>query len=58
VAAGDKVSEGDGLVIISSMKMESTVEAESDGIVEEVYVNPGQAIEAGHIMLKLALKEE
>ncbi len=58
VASGDKVSEGDGLVIISSMKMESTVEAESDGIVEEVYVNPGQAIEAGHIMLKLALKEE
>ena len=58
VAAGDKVSEGDGLVIISSMKMESTVEAESDGLVDEVYVTSGQAIEAGHVMLKLTLKED
>lgn len=58
VSEGDKVSEGDALVIMSSMKMESTVEAESDGIVAEVYVTNGQAIEAGHVMLKVALKEE
>ena len=40
------------------MKMESIIEAESDGIVDEVYVISGQAIEAGQVMLKVALKEE
>ena len=58
VAEGDEVNLGDPLVIISSMKMESTIEAETDGTVEEVYVNDSQTIEAGHIMLKLAVKEE
>ncbi len=58
VAEGDEVNLGDPLVIISSMKMESTIEAETDGTVEEVYVKDSQTIEAGHIMLKLAVKEE
>ena len=58
VAEGQEVHVGDPLVIISSMKMESTIEAETDGIVEDVYVADNQTIEAGHVMLKLAVKEE
>jgi len=58
VIEGQEVHIGDPLVIISSMKMESTIAAESDGTVEDVYVTDNQTIEAGHIMLKLAVNEE
>ena len=58
VEEGQVVSTGDALVIISSMKMESTIEAETDGVVEEIYVADNQAIEAGHIMLKIKVKED
>ncbi len=58
VEEGQVISTGDALVIISSMKMESTIEADTDGVVEEVYVTDNQAIEAGHIMLKIKIKED
>lgn len=53
VKEGQKVSSGDGLVILSSMKMESTIEASEDGIVEEVYAEAGKNVEAGFLLLKL-----
>ena len=53
VEAGQKVKSGDGLIVITSMKMENTIEASEDGSVEEVYVEAGQNVEAGHLMLKI-----
>jgi len=51
--AGDKVQSGQGLVILSSMKMENTIEATEDGIIEEVYVSEGENIEAGTLLIKM-----
>jgi len=54
VKQGDKVKSGDGLIILSSMKMESTIEAFEDGVVEEVYVEPKKFVEAETMLVKIS----
>ncbi len=53
VKEGQEVKSGDGLVIISSMKMENTIEATSDGTIEEIYAQEGANVEAGFILLNV-----
>jgi len=53
VKEGQEVQSGDGLIIISSMKMENTIEAAADGTVEEIYATEGSNVEAGFLLLKL-----
>ncbi len=54
VKPGDKVAEGDTLVILESMKMEIPVESEDDGVVWEIRCEEGQAVSEGAVVLKLA----
>ncbi len=53
VQPGDIVQSGDALLKMISMKMESTIEAHTDGEVEEVYVSDKQFVEAGTLLLKM-----
>ncbi len=53
VEAGAKVEAGQGLIVLSSMKMENTICAEEDGKVAEIYVAENTNIEAGTVLLKL-----
>ncbi|MBK9792606.1 MAG: acetyl-CoA carboxylase biotin carboxylase subunit [Sphingobacteriales bacterium] len=53
VKPGDTVKSGDALLKMISMKMESTIEAHTDGEVEEVYVADKQFVEAGTLLLKM-----
>lgn len=53
VKEGQEVKSGDGLIVLSSMKMENTIEAAEDGIVEEIFAEEGGNIEAGFLLLKL-----
>ena len=53
VKAGDKVQSGKGLLVMSSMKMETTIEAHADGEVEEVFVCDKNFVEAGTVLLKM-----
>jgi acetyl-CoA carboxylase biotin carboxylase subunit len=53
VKSGDAVKSGDGLVILNSMKMENTIEAFEDGVVEEVYVEEKGFVEADTLLLKI-----
>ena len=53
VEVGQIVKTGDGLVILSSMKMENTIEASEDGVVEEIYAAEGSSVEAGFLLLKI-----
>ncbi len=46
VKPGDKVKEGQGLIIVESMKMENEFTADFDGIVKEVKASPGDQIDA------------
>lgn len=56
VKPGDKVQAGKGLLVMSSMKMETTIEAHADGEVEEIFVAERLFVEADTVLLKM--KEE
>ncbi|NJL13287.1 MAG: hypothetical protein HC913_09995 [Microscillaceae bacterium] len=56
VALGQKVKPGQGLLVLSSMKMENTLSAQEEGEVVEIYVQPGQNVETGRVLLKLENK--
>jgi biotin carboxyl carrier protein len=53
VEAGQEVKSGEALLVMISMKMETTIEATDDGIVEEIYVEAKQFVESGTLMLKM-----
>ena len=53
VAEGDKVSMGQVLCIIESMKMMNQIEADCDGTVVEVLVANRQAIESGTPLMRI-----
>jgi acetyl-CoA carboxylase biotin carboxyl carrier protein len=50
VAPGDRVDDGDTLVILESMKMEIPVLAESSGQVTEVRVSEGDVVQEGDVI--------
>jgi acetyl-CoA carboxylase biotin carboxyl carrier protein len=50
VAEGDKVEDGDTLVILESMKMEIPVLAEESGTVASLKVAEGDVIQEGHLI--------
>lgn len=47
VKVGDRVEEGTTVAILESMKMEMPVEAEEDGVIDEILVTEGQAVTEG-----------
>ena len=53
-AQGDRVSEGQELLIIESMKMEIPVLATRSGLVQEIRVNEGDEIAEGQLLVILA----
>lgn len=53
VKAGDRVSTGQELAIIESMKMEVPIESPFNGIVVEVLVSEGSAVDDGAVVLRL-----
>ena len=53
VNVGDKVTAGQGVVMMESMKMEQTIESAIDGIVKNILVSPGDAVAHGQAMVKL-----
>lgn len=53
VKEGDKVTVGQDVVILESMKMEIPITCEVDGEVAEITVNEGDFINEGDCVLKL-----
>lgn len=52
VAKGDKVSAGQKLVVIEAMKMENTLFAAQDGIVEEICITEGSSLAVDQIIIQ------
>ena len=50
---GDKVAEGETVVILESMKMEMPVEAPAAGVVREIKVKECQAVDEGAVLAVL-----
>jgi acetyl-CoA carboxylase biotin carboxyl carrier protein len=53
VKVGQKVSAGDTLVILESMKMEMPVEATEDGTVKEIRCAESQPVNEGDVLVVL-----
>ena len=53
VKAGDKVSKGQPLAVMEAMKMEHTIAAPLDGVVDELLFAPGDQVTEGAELLKL-----
>lgn len=58
VKVGQKVKEGDSLITLLSMKMENTIAAQEDGVIEAVFVQAGENVESGVLLLKMEEKKE
>ncbi|MGS0691267.1 sodium-extruding oxaloacetate decarboxylase subunit alpha [Shewanella sp. 0m-4] len=54
VSPGDSVKEGDVVIILEAMKMETEVRAEADGVISKVWVKEGDAVTVGSQLLALA----
>ncbi len=54
VQAGDAVKKGQPLAVLDAMKMEHTIAAPADGVVEELLYAPGDQVVEGAELLKLA----
>jgi acetyl-CoA carboxylase biotin carboxyl carrier protein len=50
---GDRIAEGDTVVVLESMKMEMPVEAEDDGTVKQILCEEGQAVNEGDVLVVL-----
>ncbi len=50
VAEGQSVTEGQGLVVVEAMKMENELKAPKAGVVRQVSVQVGQAVEGGAVL--------
>ena len=53
VAVGDRVDDGETVVILESMKMEMAVEAEDAGTVKEIRCQEGQSVQEGDVLVVL-----
>ena len=52
---GERVSEGDTLVILESMKMEVPVQSNCSGLVCEIFVQEGEFVNEGDPILEIEL---
>ena len=54
VELGQQVTAGTPLIVLEAMKMENQLKAPADGTVTEIRVQPGAAVEKGHILITVA----
>jgi biotin carboxyl carrier protein len=53
VEKGAEVRRGAGLLVLEAMKMENEIPAPADGIIDEIFVKPGDTVEGGADLLHL-----
>lgn len=58
VKAGDQVTKGQPLAVMEAMKMEHTIAAPADGVVQELLYAPGDQVAEGAELLKLVATEK
>ncbi|MBD9408106.1 acetyl/propionyl/methylcrotonyl-CoA carboxylase subunit alpha [Acidovorax sp. ACV02] len=58
VKAGDKVAKGQPLAVMEAMKMEHTIAAPADGVVQELLYAPGDQVTEGAELLKLVAADK
>ena len=54
VETGAAVRKGAGLLVLEAMKMENEIQAPADGVVDQIFVKPGDTVEAGGDLVHVA----
>ncbi|MDT8796983.1 sodium-extruding oxaloacetate decarboxylase subunit alpha [Vibrio cholerae] len=54
VEQGDEVAEGDVLIVLEAMKMETEIRAARSGLIQELHVKEGDSVRVGASLLSLA----
>lgn len=57
VSVGDSISKGEVVGIIEAMKLMNEIEADCEGVIEEILVQNEQMVEFGQPLFKIRLKE-
>ena len=58
VKAGDKVVKGDSLMVMEAMKMEHTIKAAFDGVINSVHYQEGEQVDGGVDLVDIEKSEE
>lgn len=53
VSVGDTVKKGQVLAIVEAMKLMNEIECETDGVIAEIYVKNGTAVEYGQPLFRI-----
>ena len=56
VEKGAEVRRGEGLLVLEAMKMENEIPAPADGVIDEIFVKPGDTVEGGADLLHLGAR--
>ncbi|MFC1628946.1 biotin/lipoyl-containing protein [Gemmatimonadota bacterium] len=55
VTEGQEISQGDGLVVVESMKMENEIKSPHAGIVESILVEVGAVVDRGESLVRISV---
>jgi len=53
VKKGDTVKTGQTVVVVEAMKLESEVQSPIDGVVEEIFVGPGDSVTSEDALVRV-----
>ena len=53
VSVGTKVAKGDKLLTLEAMKMQTTIYAPCDGVVDQILVPVGETVESKDLLMKM-----
>jgi pyruvate carboxylase subunit B len=52
-SVGEKVEQGESVIILEAMKMENDLKAPASGYIENIFVTEGSAVEKGTTLLSI-----
>ncbi len=52
-AIGDKVNQGDSLILLEAMKMENEIHSSKSGVIKDIFVTEGNSVEKNQLLISI-----